>query len=195
MENYISGTESFSWTWLTKSIYISIHNCLLVGWTSKRKNDWALFFCGICNLTPEKVYGTFKLKICNEKKMLILIILENHQLLVWRCTGCPKKHGNSVTNLISSLLWISIVIPNFKTHNIIMSARVYFMKRVRRLRLGRQQLKAKTIIDREGLRIALNCFAKHCKHSWRFFSFCIKIPWNKSVYIFVERLNTTWGLI
>ncbi len=46
-----------------------------------------------------------------------------------------------------------------------MSARVYFMKRVRRLRLGRQQLKAKTIIDREGLRIALNCFAKHCKHS------------------------------
>jgi len=170
MENYISGTESFSWTWLTKSIYISIHNCLLVGWTSKRKNDWALFFCGICNLTPEKVYGTFKLKICNEKKMLILIIL-------------------------SSLLWISIVIPNFKTHNIIMSARVYFMKRVRRLRLGRQQLKAKTIIDREGLRIALNCFAKHCKHSWRFFSFCIKIPWNKSVYIFVERLNTTWGLI
>ena len=46
-----------------------------------------------------------------------------------------------------------------------MSARVYFMKRVRRLRLGKQQLKAKTIIDREGLRIALNRFAKHCKHS------------------------------
>ena len=43
--------------------------------------------------------------------------------------GCPKKHGNSVTNLISSLLWNSIVIPNFKSHNIIMSARVYFMKR------------------------------------------------------------------
>ena len=42
-----------------------------------------------------------------------------------------KKHGNSVTNLISSLLWISIVIPNFKSHNIIMSARVYFMKRVK----------------------------------------------------------------
>ena len=46
-------------------------------------------------------------------------------------TGCPKKHGNSVTNSISSLLWISIVIPNFKSHNIIMSVRVYFMKRVR----------------------------------------------------------------
>ena len=45
-------------------------------------------------------------------------------------TGCPKKHGNSVTNSISSLLLISIVIPNFKSHNIIMSARVYFMKTV-----------------------------------------------------------------
>ena len=42
-------------------------------------------------------------------------------------TGCPIKHGNSVTNSISSLLWISIVIPNSKSHNIIMSARVYFM--------------------------------------------------------------------
>ncbi len=37
----------------------------------------------------------------------------------------------SVTNSISSLLWISIVSPNFKSHNIIMSARVYFMKRVK----------------------------------------------------------------
>ena len=45
--------------------------------------------------------------------------------------GVPKKHGNSVTNLISSLLCISIVIPNFKSHNIIMSARAYFMKRVK----------------------------------------------------------------
>ena len=45
-------------------------------------------------------------------------------------TGCPNKHGNSVTNSISSLLWISIVIPDFKIHNIIMSARVYLMKTV-----------------------------------------------------------------
>ena len=35
--------------------------------------------------------------------------------------GVPKKQGNSVTNWISSLLWISTVIPNFKSHNIIMS--------------------------------------------------------------------------
>ena len=27
-----------------------------------------------------------------------------------------QKHGNSVTNSISSLLWISIVMPNFKSH-------------------------------------------------------------------------------
>ena len=46
-------------------------------------------------------------------------------------TGCPIKHVNSVTNCISSLLWISIVIPNYKSHNIIMSARFYFMKRVK----------------------------------------------------------------
>ena len=45
-------------------------------------------------------------------------------------TGCPNKHGNSVTNSISSLLLISIVIPNFKSHNSIMSTRVYLMKTV-----------------------------------------------------------------
>ena len=43
-------------------------------------------------------------------------------------TECPNKLRNSVTNWISSLLWISIVISNFKSHNISMSARVYFMK-------------------------------------------------------------------
>jgi len=45
-----------------------------------------------------------------------------------------RKNNNlkiSVTNSISSFLLISIVIPNFKSHNIIMSARVYFMKRVK----------------------------------------------------------------
>jgi len=52
--------------------------------------------------------------------------LPGHQVLSF-----PKNHGNSVTNWISSLLWISIVIPKFKTNNIIMSARVYFMKRVK----------------------------------------------------------------
>ena len=52
-------------------------------------------------------------------------------LYIDRTTGCPNKHGNSVTNSISSLLWISILIPDFNSHNIIMSARVYFMKTVK----------------------------------------------------------------
>ena len=52
-------------------------------------------------------------------------------ILLYFYTAFPKKLGNSVTNSISSLLWISIVIPNFKSHDIIMSARVYFIKRVK----------------------------------------------------------------
>ena len=36
-----------------------------------------------------------------------------------------------MTNSRSSLLIIRIVIPDFKSHNIIMSARVYFMKWVK----------------------------------------------------------------
>ena len=66
--------------------------------------------------------------------MCIRIVFHNSLVqreLFKRTTGCPKKHGNSVTNSLSSLLWISIVIPNFKSHNIITSARVYFMKRVK----------------------------------------------------------------
>ena len=39
-------------------------------------------------------------------------------------TGFPNKHGSSVTNSISSLLWISIVCYVI----FVMSARVYFMK-------------------------------------------------------------------
>ena len=58
-------------------------------------------------------------------------VIRNRIALIMWYTGCPKKHGNSVTNSISSLLWFSIVIPNFKSYNIIMSARVYFMKRVK----------------------------------------------------------------
>ena len=59
------------------------------------------------------------------------LCLIKYELFIHIHTGCPKKHGNWVTNWRSSLLWISIVIPNFKSHNIIMSARVHFMKRVK----------------------------------------------------------------
>ena len=41
-------------------------------------------------------------------------------------TGCPNKHGNSVTNSMSSLLLCYYVII---CYYVIMSARVYFMKR------------------------------------------------------------------
>ena len=60
---------------------------------------------------------------------MISTILIYVWFLLFLYTVCPKKHGNLVTNSISSLLWISIV-PNFRSHNIIMSARVYLMKRV-----------------------------------------------------------------
>ena len=45
-------------------------------------------------------------------------------------TVCPNKHGNPVKNSISSLLLISIEVPDFHIHNIITSAKVYFMKTV-----------------------------------------------------------------
>ena len=41
--------------------------------------------------------------------------------------GCPNKHKNSLMNSISCLLRFSIVIPDFKSHNIFMSAIVYSM--------------------------------------------------------------------
>ena len=85
-----------------------------------------------------------------------------------------QKHGNSVTNSISSLLWISIVIPNFKSHNIIMSARVY-MKRVKDCK----DVSIMSPQDEQWVRTSLLCLytvifllqSKHkqtkCKHSRR----------------------------
>ena len=83
------------------------------------------------------------------------------------CTGCPKKHGNAVTNWISSLLWISIVIPNFKIHNIIMSARVYFMKTVN----GCKDVSMMSLQDeqwrRTSLYTAIFCFTKYNRMQWK----------------------------
>ena len=65
--------------------------------------------------------------------LFLKLFIFSSETLIWKelCnTGCPNKHGNSVTNSISSLIWISFVIPDIKSHNIIMSARVYFMKTV-----------------------------------------------------------------
>ena len=52
-----------------------------------------------------------KNNFCWEYFMFYIFILFMHY------TGCPKKHGNSVTNSISSfqiILWFSIVIPTEK---------------------------------------------------------------------------------
>ena len=46
-----------------------------------------------------------------------------------QATGCPKKQFSDEFDIV--FLWISIVLPNFKSRNIIMSVRVYFMKRVK----------------------------------------------------------------
>ena len=68
-------------------------------------------------------------------------------------TGCPNKHGNSVTNSISSLLWISIVIPNLKRHTT-MSDRVYFMKTVN----GCKDVFKMSPQDEQWRRTSLLCF-------------------------------------
>ena len=53
------------------------------------------------------------------------------RLLKFHCTyRVSNKHGNWVTNSRSSLWRISIGIPDFKSPNINMYARVYFMKTV-----------------------------------------------------------------
>ena len=72
-------------------------------------------------------------------------------------TGCaknwPNKHENSVTNSISSFIWSGIVIPDFKSHNIIISARVYFMKTVN----GCKTVSLTSLHDEQWRRTSLLC--------------------------------------
>ena len=84
------------------------------------------------------MFGVFskiwKNPVSHDLKIDSICVIKDWTLLTTikdQLQGVPKNHGNSVTNWISSLLWISIVIPNFKSHNTIMSARVYFMERVK----------------------------------------------------------------
>ena len=72
------------------------------------------------------IFAKFCLKDRSQDKWSVKLMLS--RIIKWwqyiwsvkrkEVQGVPK---NSVTNSISSLLWISNVIPNFKTHNIIMS--------------------------------------------------------------------------
>jgi len=75
------------------------------------------------NFTQRKRLIVFKLIL----NFFSIILQSQFNYVTYRVS---QKYGNSVTNSISSLLWISIVISNFNRHNIIMSARVYFMKTV-----------------------------------------------------------------
>ena len=69
-------------------------------------------------------------------------------------TGCSNKQGNSVTNSISSLLWIITGIPDFLRLSIIMSARVYFMKTVN----GYKDVSIMSLQDEQWRRTSLLCF-------------------------------------
>ena len=146
MHEILENERNFSWTMVSKvfdksnfveakfvyfkrppfcsgKILVSYHK----KWTWPVQPFWRLSDINQTNSIP----GPFCLKCW-------LVNTVEHGKILWPCKagftsymyiqGVPKKHGNSVTNSISSLLWISIVIPNFKSHNIIMSARVYSMK-------------------------------------------------------------------
>ena len=104
-------------------------------------------------------YSTVSIKNCQKTSLTPSSnFLIYHFCFLWNfsslTTGCLKKHGNSVTNSISSLLWISIVIPNFKSHNIIMSARVYFMKTVN----GCKDVSIMSLQDTQWKRTSLLCW-------------------------------------
>ena len=76
------------------------------------KSIWSVFS------RIRKVLSNFIFLVWFEKKSNKLEnIAKLYNCLLYRVS---QKHLNSVKNSISSLLWISIVIPNFKSHNIIM---------------------------------------------------------------------------
>ena len=70
---------------------------------------------------PTSIYqGTLSHRIPHDLKVFIFSL----------STGCPKKTWAFRDEFDIVFVMISIVIPNFNSHNIIMSARVYFMKTV-----------------------------------------------------------------
>ena len=103
-----------------------------------------------------------------------------------------------MTNSISSMLWISIVIPDFKRHNKdIMAARVYFMKMMNGCKDGSQCLRKLNNEDGQGYPVCIlqfSCFTKYnrmqskhkqtnCKHrdvNLSDFSFLSRYHYNKS---------------
>ena len=69
--------------------------------------------------------------------------------------GVPKNMGIQWRIRYRLCYELAIVIPNFKSHNIIMSARVYFMKRVK------------------DCKDVSKCLRKMCSEDWQVYSVCI----------------------
>ena len=98
------------------------------------------------NFTQRKRLIVFKLIL----NFFSIILQSQFNYVTYRVS---QKYGNSVTNSISSLLWISTVISNFNRLNIIMSARVYFMKTVN----GCKDVSVMSSQDEQWRRISLLC--------------------------------------
>ena len=101
---------------------------LLIQWNKRAAVNYTGLNLFTCKLVIKKNHWKLRLEL--KSRLHCIHINADLSWPTLTYTGCPNKHGNSVTNWISSLLCISNVIPNFKIHNIIMSARIYFMKRV-----------------------------------------------------------------
>ena len=98
------------------------------------------------NFTQRKRLIVFKLIL----NFFSIILQSQFNYVTYRVS---QKYGNSVTNSISSLLWISIVISNFNRLNIIMSAGVYFIKTVN----GCKDVSVMSSQDEQWRRISLLC--------------------------------------
>jgi len=80
------------------------------------KRLWCIIFIILILIVFSFSFWFIKTNEPSFSKEIKRTVKESDWLCKVQATGCPKKHGNSVTNL--------------KSHNIIISARVYFMKRV-----------------------------------------------------------------
>ena len=88
-------------------------------------------------------------KVCLQISLYSRVIAAEMSLV----QDVPKNMGIQWRIWKSSLLWISIVIPNFKSHNIIMSARVYLMKRVKDCK----DVSIMSLQDEQWIRTSLLC--------------------------------------
>ena len=115
MPNFYSGCKN----WLKhpeltrerriRSLLFEIKRVFVYNSTVFRLTDLFLLYFFIPNVYANKII--FKIKVyeimlkgsnCDRKSPFSEILTEPLNLRDYFSTGCPKKHGNSVTNLISS---------------------------------------------------------------------------------------------